>query len=152
MDNAIAPKAPWHLWVIGIVSLLWHAGGAYDYWMSKAEDRDYLASMMEPAGVSVDGAIAYMNAMPLWANIGWGLGVWGAVAGSILLLLRQRYALHAFLASLAGQVLGIIHQISRPIPGMSDATAPVVFTLVIVATTLLLAWYARRMADAGVLR
>ena len=145
-------KTPWHLWVVGLVSLLWNAFGAYDYIMSKTENREYLASMMEPAGVSVDTAITYMNSMPLWANIGWGLGVWGAVAGSIMLLLRNRFALHAFVVSLVGLVLGTVHQLTNPIPGMTDTTTPMIFMFVIFVITLLLLWYSRAMIARGVLR
>ena len=146
------PKTPWHLWVVGLVSLVWNGFGAYDYIMSKLEDREYLASMMEPAGVSVDAVIAYMDAMPLWANIAWGLGVWGAVAGSILLLIRNRFAFHAFATSLIGLVLGTVHQLIRPIPGMTDTTTPLVFTIVIFVITLFLLWYSRSMTAKGVLR
>lgn len=144
-------KAPAHLWVVGLLSLVWNGFGAYDYFMSKTENREYLAGMMEPTGVTVDAAIEYINAMPLWANIGWGLGVWGAVAGSVLLLMRKRHAFHAFVASLIGLVLGMLHQWTNPMPGMTDTTTPMIFTLVIFAITLFLLWYSRRMTASGVL-
>ena len=147
-----ANKTPWHLWVVGLVTLIWNGFGAYDYIMSKTENREYLAQMMEPTGVSVDGAIAYMDAMPLWANIAWGLGVWGAVAGSILLLLRNRFAFHAFAVSLVGLVFGMLHQWTNPMPEMTDTTTPMVFTLVIFAITIFLLWYSRRMTAKSVLR
>ena len=145
-------KTPWHLWVVGAVSLLWNGFGAYDYLMSKTANREYLASMMEPSGVAVDDAIAYIDAMPLWADIAWGLGVWGAVAGSVLLLLRSRFALYGFAASLVGLVLGTVHQVTNPIPGMTDTTTPVVFTVVIFLITLALLYYTRRQMANGVLR
>lgn len=144
--------APWHVWVVGVLSLLWNAFGANDYLMSKLGNREYLADMMEPAGVAVDDAIAYMNAMPLWANIAWGLGVWGAVAGSLLLLARSSFTFHAFAASLLGLVIGTVHQVSSPLPGMTDTTTPLLFTAVISVITVLLIWYARRQTANGVLR
>lgn len=147
-----ATKTPWHLWVVGLLTLIWNGFGAYDYLMSKTGNREYLAQMMEPTGVSVDAAIAYMAAMPLWANIAWGLGVWGAVAGSILLLLRNRFAFHAFAVSLVGLVLGMIHQWTNPMPEMTDTTTPMIFTLVIFVITIFLLWYSRRMTAKGVLR
>lgn len=147
-----ANRTPWHLWVVGLVTLIWNGFGAYDYIMSKTENRDYLAQMMEPTGVSVDGAIVYMDAMPLWANIAWGLGVWGAVAGSVLLLLRNRFAFHAFAVSLVGLVFGMLHQWTNPMPEMTDTTTPMVFTLMIFAITIFLLWYSRRMTAKDVLR
>ncbi len=145
-------SAPWHLWVVGVLSLLWNGFGAYDYLMSKLQNREYLEGAFAPAGVSVDAGIAYMDAMPLWANLAWGFGVWGAVAGSILLLLRSRYAMHAFVVSLAGLVLGAIRQTTSPMPGMTDSAVPMAFTAVITIFTLLLIWYARRQTATGVLR
>src|SRR3546814_7159427 len=35
-------KTPWHLWVVGVLSLLWNAVGAFDYTMTKLNDADYL--------------------------------------------------------------------------------------------------------------
>lgn len=150
MGTAI--RTPWHLWVVGLVTLIWNSFGAYDYLMSKTGNREYLAQMMEPTGVSVDGAIAYIDAMPLWADIAWGLGVWGAVAGSVLLLLRNRFAFHAFALSLVGLLLGIVHQWTNPMPEMTDTTTPIIFTLIIFAITIFLLWYSRRMTATGVLR
>ena len=36
-------KAPWHLWLIGIVTLLWNAGGLYDFLMTNWNAESYLA-------------------------------------------------------------------------------------------------------------
>ena len=33
-------KAPVHLWVVGLLSLVWNGFGAYDYFMSKTENRE----------------------------------------------------------------------------------------------------------------
>src|SRR5687767_4451129 len=91
-NAAIAAKAPWHLWVIGIVSLLWHCFGGYDYIMSQTRNADYMRMMTEPYGIDTQLALEYFDSFPLWADTAWALGVWGAVAGSILLLIRSRYA------------------------------------------------------------
>jgi hypothetical protein len=40
--------------------------------------------------------------MPAWMTGVWAIGVWGALAGSVLLLLRSKWAVHVFAASLAG--------------------------------------------------
>ena len=79
-----AVKTPWHLWLVGVVSLLWNAFGAYDYTMTNLRNQAYLDSMGYPAE-----GIAYLDAFPIWAHSGWALGVWGAVIGSVLLLMRS---------------------------------------------------------------
>ena len=86
---------PWHLWVLGIVSLVWFAGGANDYIMTKTANQAYLGMAADSMGVSVDLILDYFNAYPMWATVCWALGVWGAVAGSLLLLLRYMHILGA---------------------------------------------------------
>ena len=96
-------KTPGHLWAVGIVSLLWNAFGAFDYVMTKLRDPGYMAAFTPE-----QQQIFY--SFPLWANVGWALGVWGSVLGSILLLMRSRHAVTAFLLSLVGLALSIIYQ------------------------------------------
>ena len=152
MNTVERAAAPWHLWVVGIVSLLWNGFGGYDYTMTQLRDRDYMASMVEPFGMTADSALAYYEAFPLWADLFWALGVWGSVAGSVLLLLRSRYAVHAFVVSLIGLIGGMTYQFTNPMPGITDMTIPLVFTAVIFAAIVLLIWYSRAMTARGVLR
>lgn len=152
MDTIERAAAPWHLWVVGIVSLLWNGFGGYDYTMTQLRDRDYIASMVEPMGMNVDAAMAYYDAFPLWADAFWALGVWGSVAGSLLLLLRSRYAFHAFAGSLLGLIGAMAYQFANPMPGLTDSTIPIIFTVVIFAAIVLLIWYSKAMTARGVLR
>ena len=103
----------------------------------------------QPADGSGD---VHFHLDPLWADAAWALGVWGAVAGSVLLLLRSRYAFHAFVASFVGLVVAMVYYFANPLPGISDSALAMIFTVVVVVVTLLLIWYARRMTAAGVLR
>ena len=144
-------KTPWHLWVVGIVTLLWNAIGAWDYVMTQMRNEAYLASTMEPAGVSVSEAIAYFEAWPAWADAGWALGVWGAVLGSILLLARSRFAVPAFFISFFGLVVTTLYSIAQPLE-MDDTTTPIVFTAIIWIVTLALIIYSRNMVKRGFLR
>ena len=48
------PKAPWHLWVVGLLSLLWNASGAYT-----------IMSAQSGAAMDMDASeIAYYAAQP----------------------------------------------------------------------------------------
>src|SRR4051812_42736315 len=94
MQHAVSMRTPAHLWIVGILSLLWNCFGAYDYTMTRLKNTDYLSQMGDPNVV-----LAYIDGMPMYAQFGWGLGVWGALLGSVLLLMRSRYAVHAFAAS-----------------------------------------------------
>jgi hypothetical protein len=136
-----------HLWIIGGIAALWGAFGGYDYYMSRTHNVAYLKSMMP----SLDPTIVYgyMDSMPIWASIGWGLGVWGGLLGAILLLMRSRYAVVAFLASLIGMGLSFGDQflVHRPPAGMDDPILP----LCIIIVGLGLFFYARAMRSRGVL-
>ena len=145
-------KAPWHLWVLGIVSLLWFAGGANDYVMTKTENAAYLGMAAESMGTSIETILAYFNGYPTWATVCWALGVWGAVAGSILLLFRSRFALHAFIVSLVGLAGSTAYTFTSDIPPEFASTGQLVFSVIIWVSVIAMALYARAMTGAGVLR
>jgi hypothetical protein len=149
MQQAVSARAPAHLWITGIVALLWNAFGCYDYMMSRMHNADYLKSMMPDVDPAV--AFAFVDSMPLYASIGWGLGVWGGLLGAILLLMRSRYAVHAFALSLLGMILSFGYQlfVAKNVPAGMDS--PVVPAIIFVVGLFLL-WYAARMNRAGALR
>ncbi|WP_341368961.1 hypothetical protein [Yoonia sp. BS5-3] len=142
------PKTPIHLWIIGIVSLLWNAGGAMDYVMTKTNAADYLAAQPEARLLLLEGA-------PGWFSVTWAVGVWFSVFGSLLLLLRSRYAGSAFALSLLGLIGSSIYTYGMADGGSMLATAgtmAVVFTFAIPLILIALWLYARAMTKAGVLR
>ncbi len=145
-------KAPWHLWVLGIVSLLWFAGGANDYVQTKTGNMEYLGMAAEGSGVPLEVMVEYFSNYPLWATIAWALGVWGAVAGSLLLLFRSRYAFQGYIVSMIGLALSTVYSLTSNMPASMNSTFTWVFTGVIWLSLIGMAYYARRMEAAGVLR
>ncbi len=97
--------------------------------------------------------MAYINAFPAWAAAGWGLGVWGGLAGAILLLLRHRWAVPVLFVSLVGAIVGLGYQLANP-SGIAEMSEGVNATMpyIIVAIALGLFLYARAMRAKGVLR
>ena len=148
MDQAAAGRTPAHLWIVGILSLLWNCIGGVDYTMTRLRNAEYLSMAGNP-----DEILAYIDAMPMYAQICWGLGVWGALLGSVLLLLRSRYAVHAFAVSLVGAVISLGTQYFGPPPpaGMDSGMAKYMPLLIILLAAAQL-WYATRQSKAGVLR
>ena len=146
-----ATRTPIHLWIVGAVSLLWNSFGAMDYFMTRTRGSAWIDQMMP----GVDGAkfMAYIDGFPIWASIGWGLGVWLALAGSLLLLMRSRHAVAAFAVSLVGAIVGIGYQLANPvdIPEMTAGAGGIVPYVIITLAAVLL-WYANRQKAAGVLR
>ena len=152
MDNAASGRTPVHLWIVGALALLWNGFGCYDYLMTRMRNTEYLAEMMPT--VDPNTVLAWVDAFPIWAQFGWGLGVWGGLLGAILLLLRSRWAVLVLGLSLAGAVLGLGYQAlaAPPLAGMEDSTAAAVMPYVIIAAALAFFLYARSMRIKGVLR
>lgn len=149
MQQAVSARTPAHLWIVGILSLVWNCFGAYDYLMTRLHNMKYLASM----GGDPNVMLAYIEGMPMYAQIGWGLGVWGAVLGSVLLLLRSRYAVHAFAASVLGAVLSFAAQYLGPPPPPEMTQGAMKYVpLFIIVLALAQLWYAMRQTKTGVLR
>jgi len=148
-DASMTTRTPWHLWVVGVLSLLWNAFGGYDFIMTTTQGEAYFRA----SGFD-QSMIDYFNAMPTWMYVPWVLGVWGAVAGSILLLMRSRYAVHAFVLSLLGAVVSLIYgRFMNPMPELPPAMAMMQYMpFVITAVAAFLAWYAWAMSKKGVLR
>ena len=144
MNDTAKASAPWHFWAISVLSLLWNSFGGYDYTMTNLRDEAYLAQFPPEMMTIIDG-------FPIWATAAWALGVWGALAGSVLLLVRSRFAVHAFAASLAGLAISTIYQQTIAMPAELDTPGMMVMNLVIWAGALLLVWYALRQRRAGVL-
>ena len=147
MDNADRGRAPMHLWITGAVALLWNGFGCYDYLMTRMRNTEYLGEM----STDPNALLAWVDAFPIWAQFGWGLGVWGGLLGAILLLARSRWAVLALGLSLVGAVLGLGYQAlaAPPMPGVDSAMATVMPYMIIGAALLL---YARAMLRKGVLR
>lgn len=144
-DASAPPNTPWHLWLVGGLSLLWNSYGCYDYTMTELRNPAYLANL--PANV-----VAYINAMPPWLIAFWALGVWGSLAGSLLLLLRSRYATLAFAGSLLGLVASQVVQTLGHAPTGLDKAGNLPMVLVIWGVLVLLLWYAFAQRRRGVLR
>ena len=133
--------APWWFWVVAVVALLWNAFGGYDYTMSHLQGEAYFRQM----GMS-DAQIAYYSGYPSWMHAVWAIGVWGSVLGSILLILRSRWAFHAFAVSLLGAIGNLLYLVLNP--GGGD----LIFPAIIIAICVFLIWFSRTMTKRGVLR
>jgi hypothetical protein len=143
-----APKTPWHLWVIGVISLLWNAMGALDFTMTQLHNEAYLKQCTEAQK-------AYFFSLPIWVVVTWGLATWGSFLASGALLARKKLAAMLFLVSTVCMVLTHVYNyaIADGLKVMGQqATGVLIFTGVIWVIAFLLLFYSRAMAKRGVLR
>ena len=146
MATTAEGRAPAHLWIVGLLALLWNGFGCYDYLMTVTGNHAYLAKM------SAD-QLAYMDSLPSWLTAFWALGVWGGLIGSILLLMRSRYSVWAYALSLLGAVIGMGYQmfvVKMPASMTGGAMAFMPWVIIVVAAFLL--WYSWSEEKKGVLR
>ena len=135
-------KTPWHLWVVGVVTLLWNSVGGFSYTMTRL-------GKLGDLGMTAD-QIAYFEAYPMWANAMWALGVWGAIAGSILLLVRSRFAVSALVIAVVGLIGTSLYQ--HVLTETPESLQNWPLSVAIWATTLFMLWYAGKMRRDGVLK
>jgi hypothetical protein len=141
--SGVRAATPWHLWVVGLVTLLFNSMGIISYLTTKL-------GMLAEMGMTPE-QIAFMESYPAWASALWALGVWGAFAGSLLLLLRSKWAVAAMVAATIGLVgLTVCETLAMQIP--AGLETPLGLKLAIWVVTLFLLFYARAMVKAGVLR
>ncbi len=87
--NGQTTKAPLHLWIVGVLAVLWNAIGAFDYSATQLRIEAYMSAFTPEQ-------LEYFYSFPAWAVAAWAFGVWGALLGSIALLLRKAWAVWAF--------------------------------------------------------
>ena len=149
MADATPPsiKAPWHLWLVGVISLLWNAMGALDFTMTQLNNEAYLKALTPEQ-------LAYVHGFPMWSVIAWGIGTWGSFLGSVLLLFRRGFVANLFAASHFGAVLTNLYTygLSDGMKIMHGGAGMVIFSAVIFVIAVLLFLYARAMRRRGVLR
>lgn len=150
--DTVARKTPWHLWVIGIVTLAWNAFGANDYTQTQLANLDYFESMSENMDVAPREALAYFQGFPAWADALWALGTWSAVVGSALLLFRSRFAIWAFAISLLGLAGTTVFQLTNDTPDWASGGFATVMSVVIWSIATFLLIYSVSMKNKGVLR
>ena len=140
-------KVPWHLWVIGVIALLFNSIGVFDFVMNMTQGAKYLASSgMTPA------QIAHYEEMPMWMTAVWAIGVFGAFLASILLLLRRKVAFGVFVLSLSAFVISLLYTYVLTNGGAVMGQQMAMVSAVIFVLLLLFCWYSHAMGKRGVLR
>ena len=142
--SATTTRTPTHLWIVGILSLLWNAMGAFDYLATNLKLESYMSQFTPEQ-------LEYFYGFPAWLTAAWALGVWGAFVGSIGLLLRKSWSFWSFAVSLAGLVISSIYSfgLSKGLEIIGAGAA--IFTGVIWIVAIFLVIYSRRQTQSGVL-
>jgi hypothetical protein len=137
-------KAPIHLWIVGVLALLWTFMGVFDYLATQFRMESYMSAFTEEQ-------LDYFYGFPAWAVAGWALAVWIGLAGAVGLLLRRKWAFAAFVISLAGLALSSLYTLVLTNGLEIMGSTATVMTVAIWVISIFLVWYSRQQAKAGVL-
>jgi hypothetical protein len=146
MTDALA-RTPWHLWLVGVIAVLFNAIGVFDFVMGMAQGADYMAS----AGMTPD-QIGHYQEMPIWMTIVWAVGVFGAFLASFFLLLRRKLALPVFVLSLAAFLVSLLYTYVLTDGGVVMGPQMAITSAIITGLLVFFIWYSRFMAARHVLR
>lgn len=118
-----------------------------DYVMSKTRNADYLAQMSPEQ-------LEFLNGFPGWLTAFWAVAVWGAVLGSILILLRKKLAAPVFVLAFLAMVIVTIRNLFLAEPSALSMmnSFQAIFTVVIFIVAALMVYYTRLQSRLGRLR
>ena len=142
--NKTTPKTPIHIWIVGILSLLWNSVGAFKYTATPYRLESYI-------GQFTPEQLDYFYGFPIWMDAAWAIAIWTSLLGSIVLLFRKALAVWLFGVAILGLAVSTAYNffLSNGMEIMGDSA--VTFTAVIWAIALFLYFYSRAMAARRVL-
>ncbi|MDG2071175.1 MAG: hypothetical protein P8J55_05475 [Pseudomonadales bacterium] len=132
MEDESNNPVHWSFWVIGAIALIWNIMGAINFFMQM--NPDILAAYRDSERAIVEGR-------PLWATVGFAVGVFGGSAGILLLLLRKLVAFYVLIVSLIGVLVTMVHTLGIGIDfGLGEMLGIVLMPVVVAA---FLVWYSK---------
>ena len=136
---------PWHLWLIGIIGLVWSTMSVISFMVTQLNVEAVMSRF--PAQQR-----EYFESFPFWADAFWAIGVFAGVIGCLLLLLKNRLALHFLFASVIGAIVSNLGGLFL-LGGMEvmGETGGLGFTAFPIIVGAFLAYYAHAMSRKGVL-
>jgi hypothetical protein len=138
-------KTPVHLWIVGILAVLWNAMGAFDYSATQLRLDFYMSQFTAEQ-------LEYFYGIPAWADAAWAIAVWSSLLASFGLLFRQAWSVMLFgvaiIAMAGNSVYTMVLTDGMDLMGAGAAA----FTAIIWAIAIGLFLYALIMKRRSILR
>ncbi|MDH5258623.1 MAG: hypothetical protein OEX07_11465 [Gammaproteobacteria bacterium] len=143
MSDMEIKKIHWSFWVISIFMLLWNVMGSMNFFWQISADAETLATLPETHRAIIDSR-------PIWATVGFAVGVITGSFGCLLLLFKKSEAVYLFIVSLSGIIVTMIHTIKVSIMviefSIMETIVMIVMPLIVAA---FLIWYTRKVEGKG---
>jgi len=137
---AISPRPTTVFWLVTVLGSTWNLFGIYQFLTTNTASRDGLIAR----GMTPDQATLY-HGLPIWMTIVFAIGVFGGLAGTLLLGARRRAALPLLTISLLGYLVLYVGDIMLGVfAAFGTPQVAVLTTVVLIAVGLLLFAYRAR--------
>ena len=141
-DQQKTPSAPWHLWVVGGLLLIWNSIGAFDYIATTTRYEPYLAGFPKEI-------LDYYFNVPTWMYVMWGGSMLGGFVSAVLLLARRKIVVPVTIFAWVCSLVAAVYTYMNPVPG---AGGGIVFYITVLTAVLLIVLYMVWLSRRGVLR
>lgn len=131
-----APMPMW-FWAIGWLGLAWNAYGVQQFSATVMATSESMVAM----GMTPAQAALYSD-LPMWMTAAFATGVFGGLAGCVLLLMRKTRATPVFLISLIGYLVLYVGDITEGVFAALGTGQVVILTVVVMIAAGLL-WLSR---------
>lgn len=136
-------KPPLWFWIAGALLLLWGLSGVASFYSSFHMSPEALAAMSE-----YDRRLYTDRAT--WFIIVYGVAVWAGLIGTVLLLLRRRWAQPLFILSLVAVVVMFGYMfLATDLIAVKGIVTAAGFPLVIAVIGSFAVWFGRRATERG---
>jgi hypothetical protein len=142
--STIAPSK-W-FWAIAVLGLAWSLFGVFQFLATAGANVQGLMA----TGMTRQQAELYAG-LPLWMPVAFAAGVFGGVAGCVLLLMRRELSVSVFWASLIAYGVLYVGDITLGIFAAFGTPQVVILTTVLLIAAGLL-WFAYRCRKKGLLK
>jgi hypothetical protein len=149
IDTRVAPAglAPWHLWLVGLLMLVWNALSCYSHVMTLSQNDAFFRA----GGITPDIA-AYFAALPAWYVAAWTIGVWGGVLAAVALLMRKSWAVWWVAASQLAMVINSVATLLNPNAREVLGRVGSIGAIAVIILGAFLVLYSMAMKRRGILR
>lgn len=144
MSESQTAATPRHLWIVGVLALLWNLMGGFDYLMTQTENASYMAKFTPEQ-------LEFFYGFPVWVEFFWAIAVWGGIAGVVLMLMRRKLAVPVLIVSFLSMVVTMIHNYGMASGAEVMGAQGALFSAIIFVIALALPLYSRAMTARGVL-
>jgi hypothetical protein len=139
-------RTPWHLWVVGVLALVYNAAACYSHVQTLRQDASYFAG----TGVTPELA-AYFAALPYWYIVMWTIGAWGGLVASVGLLLHKSWSVQWFIASQLGFIVNSVATLLNPKAQEVLGSVGQIWSIATIVIGILVVLYSMAMKRRGVL-